>query len=308
MDPKVTIIVLPHERFNVALRSLDNIFEHTSMPYDLVYVDVNSPNHVCEGLRQRQEKYGFTWVRKDHFIQPNEARNIGLSHANTPYLVFIDNDVLVTDGWLEALMDCAEETGAWLVGPLILETGDGKTRIHSTVSESQFDEASGIVRNRITNQKATLEALSVNHRHPSELLEYHCILIKAEAIEAIGGKIDEGVKNTRSHMDLCWSVRNAGGKIYFEPNCRVQYLRYYPIEDQSDADYVKFHYDDEAIRESIRYFESKWDVKLEPQRLDIVRGEKSRVLRSKKLIPWYFKKLLHRHKTQGSEALDANQP
>ena len=285
MDPKVSIVVVPHERFNVALQSLDSIFKYTREPYNLIYIDVNSPAYVYKGLKKRQKKYGFTWIRKNYFIQPNEARNIGLEHVHTPYMVFIDNDVLVTESWLDTLLKCAEETGAWLVGPLILETdGKKKTVIHSTVSEPDFDEDSGILIDRMTNHKDSLEKLTNKERCPSKLLEYHCILIKTEGLQAIGGKIDEGIKNTRSHIDLCFSIKNAGGKIYFEPDSQVKYMRYYPIKDKYDEDYINFRYDDAATVETIQYFEKKWNVKLEPERFNIVKNRKKRTIENKKSI------------------------
>ncbi len=298
IDPQVTIVVVPHERFNVALESFDSIIEHTGQPYRLVYVDSNSPDYVYKGLMKRQKKYGFTWIRRDYYIQPNQARNIGLEHVHTPYMVFIDNDVLVTPCWLDNLLNCADETGAWLVGPLILEAGaEGNPVIHSTVAKANFDNDSGILLNQMTpHHKQSLESLPNKlERCPSELLEYHCILIKMEALVAIGGKIDEGLKNTRSHMDLCFSVRDAGGKIFFEPDSQIKYLRYYPIADKFDEEYVKFRYDDAATLESIRYFEKKWNVKLEPERFDIVSGgNKRRLLKSRKLpkISWSLQKIL----------------
>jgi GT2 family glycosyltransferase len=41
-----------------------------------------------------------------------------ISQTSGKYVVFIDNDVLVTPGWLGSLVRRTEETGAWLVGAL----------------------------------------------------------------------------------------------------------------------------------------------------------------------------------------------
>jgi GT2 family glycosyltransferase len=287
-QPKVSIIVLPHERYNIALQSLDSIFEYTREPFNLIYVDVNSPPYVYEGLKERHEKHNFTWIRKDYFIQPNVARNLAIEHVTTPYFVFIDNDVIVTDGWLETLVKCAEETGAWLVGPLIIESdGKNKTQIHAASCELKLDEARGAIRHSMNNHQENIENLSITERCPSELLEYHCILIKTEGLQAIGGKVDEGMINTRSHMDLCFEIKKAGGTIYFEPECRVVYMRYTLLKDKHDEAYIKFHYNDEDTLKTISYFENKWNVKVESNRFKIVSQKKYQHLK-------LYKRILHK--------------
>lgn len=122
--PEVTVVVVPRERFSFARRSLESIYANTDTPFKLIYVDGGSPLHVQNYLREAAESKGFQYIRLDHCLAPNQARNIGLEHVVTKYLVFVDNDVLVSPGWLGYLVACAEESGAAIVTPLILE-GDG---------------------------------------------------------------------------------------------------------------------------------------------------------------------------------------
>jgi len=41
-DPQVTIVVVPRERFSLAARSLQSIYEQSDVPFRLVYVDGGS--------------------------------------------------------------------------------------------------------------------------------------------------------------------------------------------------------------------------------------------------------------------------
>ncbi|MDQ3753161.1 MAG: glycosyltransferase family 2 protein, partial [Acidobacteriota bacterium] len=116
--PQVTLIVVPRERFSYAARSLENIYENTEFPFNLIYVDGGSPPQVSRYLEETSRRRGFKLIRTEHYLSPNKARNLGLRHVETEYVVFIDNDVVVKPGWLAALVRCAEETGAWIVGPL----------------------------------------------------------------------------------------------------------------------------------------------------------------------------------------------
>lgn len=109
-DPQVTIVVVPRERFSCTRESLESIYEHTKFPFKLVYVDGNSPAKVRRYLEEQAQAKGFQLIRTDYYLSPNHARNIGLSHVDTKYAVFFDNDVVVSPGWLEALVQCAQET------------------------------------------------------------------------------------------------------------------------------------------------------------------------------------------------------
>ena len=129
-QPQVTIIVTQRERFSYTQPSLESIYKHTTIPFQLVYLDGNSPPHIREYLSEKAREKGFTLIRKEQFLAPNQSRNLGLSQVETPYVVFIDNDILVTPNWLENLVRCAEETQAWIVAPLYLEGQPEEEIIH----------------------------------------------------------------------------------------------------------------------------------------------------------------------------------
>src|SRR5690606_3710530 len=137
--PRVTVAVVPRERFSVALRSLESLYANTSEPFELVYVDGNSPRDVRDGLRQQARERGFTLVRTERYLSPTQARNIALQRVQTPYVLFVDNDVFFADGWLTRLLDCAEDTGAWVVGPLPFEGELADARIHNAGGFCRFE-------------------------------------------------------------------------------------------------------------------------------------------------------------------------
>ena len=137
-EPQVTIVVVPRERFSCTQRSLESIYQHTDIPFKLIYVDGNSPTTVKNYLEIQAKAKNFQLIRTDYYLSPNHARNIGLSHVDTKYLVFIDNDVVFSPGWLQALINCAEETGATVVGPLMCEKEPVHQRVHFAGGESHI--------------------------------------------------------------------------------------------------------------------------------------------------------------------------
>jgi len=121
--PAVTLVVKPWQHFSHTRQSLESIYAFTPEPFALVYVDGNSPPSVSRYLKAESQRRGFTLIRTDRYLTSSEAHNIALPYLHTKYVMLLDNAVLVTPGWLPSMMRCAEETGAWVVGPIYC-TGD----------------------------------------------------------------------------------------------------------------------------------------------------------------------------------------
>ncbi|MEO5702282.1 MAG: glycosyltransferase, partial [Gammaproteobacteria bacterium] len=136
--PIVTIVVTQRERFSYTATSLESIYKNTALPFKLIYLDGASPPHIKHYLATQAVEKGFTLIRAEHFIPSSKARNLGQAQVKTKYAVFIDNDVSVTPGWLEALVKCAEETEAWVVGPLCIEGKAEDQIIHTVGEEAHF--------------------------------------------------------------------------------------------------------------------------------------------------------------------------
>lgn len=262
-EPKVTIIVVPRERFSYTQASLESIFENTGYPFKLVYVDGNSPHQVRNYLKTKAKEKNFQILRTDYYLTPNHARNLGLSQVDTEYLVFCDNDVIVAPGWLTALMNCAEETDASVVGPLMCEKEPLHTRVHFAGGESHI--VTDVYGKRHLREKMYKQGKQVAEIRPSlkrnstELAEFHCVLVRREIIDRIGGQLDEGMLNTKEHLDFCMTVARAGGIIYFEPDALVTYVPGSSLK-WSDLHYYVLRWSSAWKLESLRHLRQKWNL------------------------------------------------
>ena len=57
--PKVTLIITQRERFSFTQPSLESIYYHTNLPFDLMYVDGNSPNDIQQYLAAQSQEKGL---------------------------------------------------------------------------------------------------------------------------------------------------------------------------------------------------------------------------------------------------------
>ncbi len=263
LEPQVTIVVVPRERFSCTQQSLESIYEHTQIPFKLIYVDGNSPDKTKSYLEQQAKEKNFQIIRTECYLFPNQARNIGLKHVDTKYLVFFDNDVIVTPGWLTNLVDCAEKTNAAVVGPLMCQYEPLHEIVHFAGGEAHIWQDK-IGRRRLREKmylqgKQVAEVKPKLERTETELAEFHCVLVRKDIFDRLGGKLDEAFMNTKEHLDFCMSVREIGEKVYFEPDCIVTYLPGPPL-DTSDVHFYMLRWSDAWQLNSLRRMREKWNL------------------------------------------------
>ena len=228
-EPQVTLVMVPRERFSATRASLESIFRDDDHPFDLVYVDGGSPRYLAQYLETQAREKNFTLIRTEQYLSPNKARNIGLAHVRTPYVVFIDNDVLVTKGWLAKLIECAEATGADVVSPLVCEGSRLHETIHCAGGETgvRVEEKNGKESRRFVEKiykqgRTVREMRPTLQREKTGLAEFHCMLVRMSVFDHIG-RLDEGMVNTKEHCDLCTQVELTGGEVWLEPDSVVTY-------------------------------------------------------------------------------------
>jgi GT2 family glycosyltransferase len=224
MSPSTVLVVVPRERFSGSLATLRALRQHTPEPHRLIWIDAGSPPGVARRLRAELSESEY--LRIPGYLTPNQARNRGLLEVgDARYVVYVDNDALVHPGWLGALLECAEETGAWAVGPLYLEGKDGGIRIHLAQGRTHLRVEPGarVFEAVNTHQGRKVEEVDLP-RTPVEVdyVEFHCICLRRDALQRAGG-CDEGLSGTREHLDLCLTLKKLGGTIYFQPRAVVTF-------------------------------------------------------------------------------------
>lgn len=258
-EARVTVVVVPRERFSLTERSLESVIANTPADVPMVYVDGGSPPPVRRYLRRAAAGRGIRLLRYGCYLSPNEARNIGFAEVTTPYVVFLDNDVIVRPGWIDHLVACAEETGAWLVGPLYCQGEPVHEVVHMAGGEA-FLETNDEGRWLYEVHRYVGEPLAhIRHRlarMPTEVVEFHTMLLRSEALRRLG-PLDEGLMCTREHLDLCLRTLRAGGGIFLEPRAVVTYLVPPPVT-WSDAPFYALRWSDEWVRATYRRLAETW--------------------------------------------------
>jgi GT2 family glycosyltransferase len=282
MAPKVSVVVVPRERFCFAKRSLQSLLDNTEYPHQLVYVDNKSPRRLKRFLSQQAGKGRMEICRSDYYRSPNACRNLGLLNVakDSEYICFVDNDVVFERGWLEKLVDAAEETQATAVAPLVcqwepvhktihcaggdyLPEDEKQAFIEAHQSDTTTDDArTWELKEHIYRQGEKVD--EVKHelqRGPVDFVEYHCVMIRADFFEQ-NGMLDERFQCTKEYIDLAMTIATTGGQIVLEPTSIVTFLSHPPAPAVSfeDMPFFALRWSDAWEHDSLKHFQSKWNL------------------------------------------------
>ncbi|MEM6598811.1 MAG: glycosyltransferase [Cyanobacteria bacterium P01_D01_bin.36] len=260
--PLITIVVVPRERFSYAQLSLESLYENTTIPFDLVYIDGNSPGPERRFIQQYSQEKGFKLIRTEHYLWPQRARNLGLAEVKTPYVVFVDNDVVVQPGWLRIMLECSQKTNATVVGPLMCHEEPIHEIVHFAGGESRV--VTDIKERRHLREKMYLQGKAVKDVLPrleqceTELCEFHCMLVKMDVFDELGA-FDESILNTKEHVDFCMNVAALGRTVYFEPDSIVTYVPG-PTLAWRDLHYYMLRWSNAWELVSLARLQEKWNL------------------------------------------------
>ena len=116
-QPTATVVVPVHDRLEYTRQFVDHLVACTDLSStEVVFVDNGSRDGTPEFLRTCRFA---TVLRCEENAGVAAAWNRGARAGHAPVVCFVNNDVVVTPGWLEALLaGLAASPATWCVGPL----------------------------------------------------------------------------------------------------------------------------------------------------------------------------------------------
>lgn len=257
---RVTVVMTARERHALSLRAIDSVRANTVPPFRFLYLDVQSPAALRAELRSRADAGQLELRSYDEPLWPQAARRRILDDLSGDYVVFIDNDIVVEPEWLDALVRCADETGAGIVAPLYLwSDGIGRPTIHmaggrivaqETPEGRVLDES-----HHLMNADPEREILV---RRRCEFAEFHCMLVRRSLLRD-PRMLDPDIRCVHEHIDTALVAGELGAEIWFEPAARVTYLAFAPYT-LDDLPMLRSRWDADEGEASIAAFSRKWRV------------------------------------------------
>jgi len=200
--PLVSVLMLSWNAPEYTRLALESIREHTRPPYEVVIVDNGSGPETIEWLKTLDDvRVVYNATNRGFAGGSNQA----IAAARGEYVVLLNNDTVVTEGWLDGLLDAFARVPALGVSAVRSNRVAGV----QMVPDTPYKDIEGMHAYAAERRRA--------YRRQGFVIDRAiglCLCIPRSLIDEIGG-IDErfGVGNFEDD-DFCLRVRAAGYRIY----------------------------------------------------------------------------------------------
>ena len=215
---RASVIVLTHNALEYTRRCADALLRFTGPRDELIWVDNGSEDGTPEFLRDlAAEDRRCRVILNGENLGFAAGNNRGLAAARGDYLVLLNSDVVVTDGWLDRLIAAAENNPqAGIVGPVTNRIA-GAQRLESVDYNEETLAGLGEF------------AAAVARRHAGEdrvalWLVGFCLLVKREVLERLGGLDERFGRGNFEDNDYCLRAFLAGYQNLIATDCFVHHF------------------------------------------------------------------------------------
>ncbi|MBP9713228.1 MAG: glycosyltransferase [Sterolibacterium sp.] len=216
----VDVIVCVHNALEDVRRCLSSVVRY-SVRCRLIIVDDGSRDDTRDYLQTFAHEQGATLIRNEVARGYTFAANQGLRAATGGYVVLLNSDTIVTLGWVEKLVACAESDPAiGLVGPL------SNTASWQSIPEIEEDGdwAINALPSGVTiADMGSLIARHASHGYPRmSFLNGFCLMLRRAVMDEIG-IFDEAAfgRGYGEENDYCLRARKAGWELALADNAYV---------------------------------------------------------------------------------------
>ena len=200
-----SIIILTYNQLEYTRGCLSSIVEHTPQNHHVILVDNGSTDGTVEFLKTFEETHPNISVILNRENRGFAAgNNQGIERATGDFILLLNNDVVVTEGWLERMLACMHRNpDVGIVGPTSNFVSGPQLVPNATYGEDlekMKDLAAAIGRDN--NEKTS----------PVLRLVGFCLLIRKEVLELTGGLDENFGSGNYEDDDLCLRSHIAGSQ------------------------------------------------------------------------------------------------
>ena len=255
-QPQVSLIVLNYNKPQLTLECVQSIWQHTEgWRYEVVLVDNGSTPESVAQLAPLGVAAQLVCVGVNRFF--GEGNNIGFEAARGRYVVFLNNDVTVTPGWLAPLIGRLEaDASIGATGPMMVYP-DGRlqeagAQVRADGSSEQFGKGGN------PNDPAYAQQRDVGY------VSAAAVAMRRETFAQVLGFDLCYEPAYYEDADLCMKIRQLGLRIVYCPDTRIVHH-----ENATSRDFAKQLAIEPVIRRNRGQFVTRWGA--------VLRGEATEV-------------------------------
>ncbi|CAM4411949.1 glycosyltransferase family 2 protein [Paenibacillus alkaliterrae] len=242
--PKVSIVVITHNRWRYTKQCLDSLLNDNEYPHvEIIIVDNASSDETKQRLSEIQNsniKVIFSPVNTGF----SRGNTIGCKAATGDILILLNNDTIVTPGWISRLIrPLMENPDLGMAGPMSNYSGNDQ-RLDHFIGDS--------VRGADPDWLDDFYQFYKGRWRYTDFLVFFCVAIKREVYEKAGELDANYGTGMFEDNDYCERVKQAGYKMAIIENTFVYHHGSVSFKQLKDGEYRSLWNKNKS------YFEQKW--------------------------------------------------
>ncbi len=246
MFPKVSVVVLVYNNPKLTKRCLESIDRYSNYPnLEVVIVDNASDEETRELVRKHADGRGdIHLIMNEENLGFAAGNNVGLAVATGDYLVLLNNDTCVSDGWVfDMVRHFRADKILGLVGPVTNNIGN-EAKVDAEYSD--MEEMLEFARKR--------HGAHVGQRLYNDVVAFFCVMMSRGVFERIGGLDEAFGQGFFEDDDYCNRVREAGFSIAIADDVFIHH------ELSASFDALGRKRKQELFERNKAIYEEKWGV------------------------------------------------
>ncbi len=177
-EKRVSIIILTFNQLKYTRRCIESIQKQTPESHEIIFVDNGSKDGTVKWLRQIVKKNGnYRLIENGKNLGFAKGCNQGILASTGEYILLLNNDVIVTEGWLGGMLRCLKSApDVGIVGPMT-NAISGPQRV-PRVDYGSID--------RLEEYARSFRERNLGRRIPVRRIVGFCMLFRRELMEKIG--------------------------------------------------------------------------------------------------------------------------
>ena len=228
-DPNISIIIPVYNNWSFTQKCLQSMQLHNRGSYEIIIVDNNSTDETPQRLAAIDGIQVITNGTNEVFVNAcNQAAGV----AKGNYLLFLNNDTEVSEGWLEALLEPFSDASTGIVGAKLI------------YPDGTLQEAGGIIWrdgngcNYGHGDNPDLPKYS--YRKAVDYCSGACLMISHTLWNEIGGFDQRYAPAYYEDTDLCFTVRALNYKVIYQPAARIVHYGGASAGKETSSGYKRF--------------------------------------------------------------------
>lgn len=188
-------------------QGLESVLRHTREPYELLLVDNGSSDGTLaylEEIRRRRRPARTVVIRNETNLGYPAGCNQALTQAKGQYVMFLNNDIVVTPGWLEGLIgrSLQDWPRVGLVGPVSNAAMDAQYVRAGYTDLADLDAFAAHRRQAFAGRRKVVDRLAG-----------FCLLVRRAVLERLGPWDERYGMGFFEDDDWCVRAREAGFRL-----------------------------------------------------------------------------------------------